>query len=210
MGNDYTSVTNDHETERLRPMTAVLTAPHTGKEAPHRMAANTRKPLDRTSLAERREDRYRRRESQILRDVNLDPRLVPLLLDRTLWGVREQAAFLDVHRARISVLRKNRILYRIRNASFPSVLPDMDAPMGEGDARPRPGIEAGRLREWALDDHRVIWNPDTGKLEVNSRWRAGRKRNVATGPTFTSRSKGTGDGRRALRGTTRRTNTKND
>lgn len=168
------------------------------------MTEKTRKPLNREALARRREDRFLRRQQQIQGDVNLDPRLRRLLLDRTLWGVKQQIQFLQVDAPRISVLRKNRRFYRAGHSSFPSVLPDMDAPMGEGDVRPRPGIEAGRLIEWALDDHRMVWDADTGTLVINPHWRAGRKKKVQTGPSFKPRGKVVGDGRRAMRGVRRK------
>ncbi len=164
------------------------------------MAATTRKALDRASLAERREERWQRRCARLDADVTMPPELRDLFKNRTLWGVKEQADFLGTSAARISVLRNNRILYRAGYSPFPSVMPDMDAPMGKGSERPRPGIEAGRLMEWAFDDHRVIWDSTNKVLVLNPHWRAGRKRKVQTGPTFRSLGKFDGDGRRARRG----------
>ncbi len=174
------------------------------------MPATTNKRRWRAELAARREQRWQQRCARLDADVTLPTELREMFKDRTLWGVKQQAEFLGIDAARISVLRNNRVLYRVGHRAFASVLPDMDAPMGKGLKRPRPGIEAGRLMEWAFDDHRVIWNSTTKALVLNPHWRAGRKRKVQTGPNFQNRSKVVGDGRRARRGTKRNVSNSED
>lgn len=149
-------------------------------------------------VAAKREARWQARLSRIEADTRLNPRLKELFLDRTLWGIPEQIKFLNVSdRARIRVLSRNRHIYRSYGREFPAVLPSPDAYLG-GRLQPRPAIEAGRLRQWAWDDHRVIFDPNTGTLVTNPIWRGGRRPNpgkrtvkpVAGGP----------DARRATRG----------
>lgn len=177
------------------------------------MADNTKKAKREAaarrheSLAQAREARWLRRKAQIEADVMLPKRLQELFLDRTLWGVPEQMQFLDTtNYRRITALTQNRFVFRSRNSSFSAVLPSMDAALGEGDLRPRPAIEAGRLRQWAWDDHRVIFNVDTGELEINPHWRAGNKRSLPK-PKFKHHGDRSGDARRKLRGTTRKPGT---
>lgn len=181
-----------------RPMTAaVLDPPAARQEAPPSMP---NAPIDREALALVREERYQRRRARLYADTNLDPRLRRLFLDRELWGTAEIMAFLDlVQKARMSVLRKTSRIYGTE--PHPGVLPTMDAALSDSDARPRPAIEAGRVREWAFDDHRVIWNSETGELERNPVWRAGRRRNpLSKSPKYTPTGR---DGRRASRGISR-------
>ena len=150
-------------------------------------------------LAIKREQRFEARRARIEADTRLDPRLRELFLDRTLWGVADQIRFLNVtDRARISALTGNRSIYHSYDREFPSVLPSPDAPLGKNEWAPKWAIEAGRLRQWAFDDHRVIFDPVSGQLVTNPIWRAGR-RPKPRGPNFTSRSGGV-DVRRSWRG----------
>lgn len=183
----------------------------TGKPKPRKTKKTNDqvRPLDRAGIARRREERWLRRKAQIDADIKLDPRLSELFQDRTPWGVPDLMAFLDITNYRlITTMNQNRLVFRSANSYFPAVLPEMDFPLGEGDVRPRPGWEAGLLRQWAFDDNRVVWNVREGVLQVNPHWRSGRAKGIPS-PNFKSlgehRDTHTGrEARRITRGTTRK------
>lgn len=175
-------------------MTAVLERPR--QEAPPSMPHG---PIDHEALALERELRYEQRKARLDDDVHLHPRLRQIFLDRTLIGTKEVTLLLDfTGPSRVSVLRSNG---RIYGSTFPhpAVLPPMDKPLAGRDDRPPPAYEYGRIAEWAFDSHRLIFNVRTGKLEINTSWRAGRKRLPAADRKRKYRLTGV-DGRRAGRG----------
>lgn len=166
-------------------------------------------PLDppaRKRLEEDREDRFHRRRLRLMADLTLDDRLRDLFLDRQLWGAEEIRVFLHLaDTTRISALRNNVRIFG--PGPHPAVLPSVDAPMGRGKVRYKPGIEAGRVREWAFQAHRVIFDPHTGELVLNPNWRQGRPRTPRPTMSWRRYEPSGDDGRRALRGVPRKKKT---
>lgn len=160
-------------------------------------------PPDWKRLAEDREDRFHRRRLRLEADLTLNRRLRALFLERTLWGTEEIRVFLNLaDNTRISTLRNNIRIFG--PGPHPAVLPSVDAPMGNGKVRYKPGIEAGRVREWAFYAHRVIFDPSTGELVLNPNWRQGRPRTPRPTMSWRPYTPKDGDARRESRGVPRK------
>jgi len=121
--------------------------------------------------AELRETRFKQRQADLNSDRALDPRLRALYLDRTLWDTSQIAEFLGISNHRVTLLRTSVRKPTRSKPPHPSVLPDADAngTIVDGVLRPvrgtgRPLVEAGRIREWAVDSERAEWRVIHGML----------------------------------------------
>lgn len=117
----------------------------------------TRMKTDPEDLVAVREARFRRRKARIEADQRLDRRIKALYLDRTIWYDDTSAAEMGVGKHRIAVLRGGRTATR-RKAPHPSAFPEEDT------LTPSAGVEAGRVREWAVKRGTHMLDPETGKL----------------------------------------------
>lgn len=150
--------------------------------------------FDEERLAEIREERFLVRKAKHEADRNLNPWLLAYYLDREIWDTDQIARFLgyaDSSLARVSEMRdgRARIVPTSLAASLgmsPAILPGMDISLGVAWGRHRPGTEKGRVIEWALKDHRMVFNPMTGELVPNHNFRTGRVRHnrETLGPNF--------------------------
>lgn len=161
--------------------------------------------LDLKKLAAVREERYQARVDRHTADRNLDPRLRRDYLDREIVDTDWIAGFLgysDASKGRVSVLRDGKV--RIVPTSLAmamgmttAVLPGFDVSLGVAYGRHRPGTEKGRIIEWALKTHRVLWDAATGTYTPNLMIRQGRPRHAR--PTLGPEWDADPDMRRQLR-----------
>jgi hypothetical protein len=127
-------------------------------------------------LAVEREERFLKRQADILDDPTLDDRHKALYLDRQIWGNERIAAELGMNVQRIDELRGGRASAR-RPQPHPSAFPPADAVIGWvylGEFML--GNEAGAVRRWVEQrgSHRIF--DRTGAVLVTVPWRAGRPR----------------------------------
>lgn len=118
---------------------------------------------DLEALARVREQRFQQRRARIDADAKLDPRIKALYLDRTPWNTTRCAEELCISEGRISVMR-TRARKKTRESPHPSVFPDRDTVEGVLAGVEAPGVEAGRVREWAVQRGTHELDPVTGKL----------------------------------------------
>lgn len=115
-----------------------------------------------------REERFAARKKAMDEDPTLDPRLKALYLDRTILTSKEAAQLLSVTPSRISTFRKR------GTGTHPLIFPTQDVILGSHSGQPRFGVEAGRVREWAVQSERLAWNTETGQLDKKTPSRHGR------------------------------------
>lgn len=121
-------------------------------------------PLDLDELRARREARFKQRRRVIQADPTLTPRQKQILLDRTLVPTAGQVALIGVKQQRVTLLRSGARLGG-ETSPHPSILPEMDEPVGYVAGVPDPGIELGRLVEW-LEQRGTHMLNDDGQLDV--------------------------------------------
>lgn len=114
-------------------------------------------------LAGVREARYRQRRARFNRNSTMDPRVKALYLDRTVWNTADIAKALGVGEHRVTLM-KTGTRKPGRSAPHPSVLPDIDVVNGWVADKEKWGIEAGRVREWAVQRGTHRLDPETGEL----------------------------------------------
>jgi hypothetical protein len=147
--------------------TVTIDAP--GKEAGSRMRT------DLEELARVRQARFERRQARFERNSRLDPRVKALYLDRTVWNTAAIAAALGIKEHRVTLL-KTSVRKRGRLTPHPAVLPDIDTVEGYIADKELWGIEAGRVREWAVQRGTHRLDPETGALIKESGATHGRPR----------------------------------
>ncbi len=118
---------------------------------------------DLEALARLREERFQARRARIEADAALDPRIKALYLDREIWDNQRCATELGVGATRVSMMRTG-IRKRTRERPHPALLPDRDTVEGVRAGHELDGIEAGRIREWAVMRGTHDLNPKNGKL----------------------------------------------
>jgi hypothetical protein len=131
--------------------------------------------IDEEALAEERDFRFARRAHRIGPDPTLDRRIKALYLDRTVWDSRRCGEELGIGTHRIFELRGGRAATR-REPPHPAAFPTMDVVLGYVAGVPSPGVEAGRVREWAVQRGTHMLDPATGKLVKKESLRHGRSR----------------------------------
>jgi hypothetical protein len=141
---------------------------------------------DLTRLEQLREERYQLRAARHNADQNLDPRLRKRYLNRTIvdtdW-IAKYLGYSDTSKGRISVMRNGqaRIVPTSLAAAMgmtTAVLPGLDVSLGVAYGRHRPGTEQGRVEEWAIKTHRMLWNRKTDETVPNQDIRQGRPRHA--------------------------------
>lgn len=154
-------------------------------------------PLDLDQLAQIREERFQLRRIKHQADRWMPAGLRDLYLDREIVTDAWIIEFLGLTSAtsgRISRMRDgtSRIVPTSLAAAMrmrPTILPGLDVCLSVAYGRRiRIGIEKGRIIEWAIKDHRVLWNPATGELTPNLNFRQGRPRHnrPTLGPAWIS------------------------
>lgn len=123
--------------------------------------------VDEAALAETREKRFLTRQARIQADLKLDSRIKGWYLDRTIWDTNTAARELGISAHRISDLRGGRATTR-RTPPHPAAFPEMDTVEGYTANVPSPGVEAGRVREWAVQRGTHLLDPETGELTKTS------------------------------------------
>jgi len=123
----------------------------------------SRMRTDLEELARAREARFKQRRRRFNRDDRMDPRVKALYLDRTVWNIARIAEALGVGEHRVTLM-KTSTRKPGRSAPHPSVLPDIDTVDGWVADKERWGIEAGRVREWAVQRGTHRLDPETGEL----------------------------------------------
>lgn len=104
---------------------------------------------DLEALARLREERFQGRRARIEADRNLDPRIKAFYLDREIWDNQRCAKELGIGATRVSMLRTS-LRKKTREHPHPAMLPERDTVEGVRAGRELPGVEAGRVREWAV------------------------------------------------------------
>ncbi len=118
---------------------------------------------DLEELARVRQARFEQRRARFNRDTHLDPRVKALYLDRTVWNTARVAAALGITEHRVTMIKTGRRKPG-RLAPHPAVLPDIDTVDGVIADKEQWGIEAGRVREWAVQRGTHRLDPETGEL----------------------------------------------
>ncbi len=118
---------------------------------------------DLEELARVREARFEARRTRIEADNTLDPRIKVLYLDRTIWDNTRCADELGVIPNRVSMMRTG-VRKKTRQRPHPALLPDKDTVEGMRAGHELAGVEAGRVREWAVQRGTHDLDPETGKL----------------------------------------------
>lgn len=141
------------------------------------------------SLAAEREARFKARKARLDADVALDPRRRQIFENRTIFDTDQVAKFLGITANRVTGLRANAVDEegKLLPASafqndgsekpHPMVFPSMDVILRVMFGFVHPGVEFGRLAEWAEQSNRTVFNPATGLFEPNPIRRHGRNRN---------------------------------
>lgn len=142
------------------------------------------------SLATEREERFQARKARLDADVAIDPRRRDIFLNPTIWDTDEVAVFLGITANRVTGLRANiadedgKLLPASAfvddgtEKPHPMVFPSLDVILRVMFGFVHPGVEAGRVAEWAEHSNRVVFNPATGLFVPNSIRRHG----AAPGP----------------------------
>lgn len=118
---------------------------------------------DLGELARARQARFERRRVRFERDSRLDPRVKALYLDRTVWNTARVAEALGITEQRVTMMKTGRRKPG-RLTPHPAVLPDIDTVEGTVADKELWGIEAGRVREWAVQRGTHRLDPETGLL----------------------------------------------
>lgn len=143
---------------------------HTVKEVPHRMGH-----IDEAALAAKREERFRARQARIMADPTLPDAVKEAYLDRTICDTRTSAQVLGANTHRVSELRRGADPLLNLNP-HPLILPPMDTVECYNYGHPSPGVELGRLLEWAVQRGTHTLVDPAGRTLAKRQWRGGRPR----------------------------------
>jgi len=129
---------------------------------------------DPARLQRERQARFTARQARWRALPGVDPKLVGWLLDRTIWSETDAANQLGVSPQTITYMYTGRRKPG-QTRPHPARFPHLDVVIGHVVNVEQPGFEAGRVREWAVQNGGHVVDRRTGRLIKLPPWHGGVK-----------------------------------